>query len=367
MGQEWKIANLDKRQSFAKGWLSEILFDQNSWHYTKSLENYLRPRAIASDLDAVIPRLKPGELFTEAYEDEPALYFPRTATPSLDATAMLVNIPAELAHEIFSYLADFCDLLCLSMSCQVLWEIGREHMYRHIAAVVADHSWVDGRIICVGEFLQNEDIPGIFTPAEKVEFFRYATLEEYRRETDDTSIPNTATPSEIAELLRTNERELWYYPFRRNHARQTMFDQAALLMPCFSRFVHARRFRSNLQLFMNLFEDREFAPRPPAVVRVLRNLSRRQYVRESALTELTAKYPKIGLGEVVLSRICLSSDVDVRNLTYDGGIHRGVWAGDRFDIVAAKWLEELGDDPSWTDVSEEVLEEMGSICAVDYF
>ncbi|KAJ7670597.1 hypothetical protein DFH06DRAFT_1369584 [Mycena polygramma] len=248
---------------------------------------------------------------------------------------------SSMAHEIFSHIADFCDLLCLSMSCQVLWEIGREHLYRHVAAVVADHSWVGDRIICIGEDIQDEDIPdNMFTPAEEVEFFRYATLEDYRRQDGGEAIPKDSTQSEIAELLRTIEHRLWYYSFQHNNDQQTMFDQKTLLMPCYSRFESDRR---DLKVVRDLFKT-----------------------TKSALTDLTAKYPKIGLGEVVLSRICLSNEGDVRGLTYDGGIHRGVWAGDRFDIVAAEWLEEFGDDPSWADVSEEVVREMGSICEADY-
>ncbi|KAJ6514215.1 hypothetical protein C8R47DRAFT_1206591 [Mycena vitilis] len=307
------------------------------------------------------------------------------AQPSSDATVMLVNIPAEIAHEIFSHVTDFYDLLCLSMSCQILWpwslfpsdlpplwflwEIGREHLYRPIAALVAEHSWVGDRIICIGEFLESQDVPDtIVMPAERAEFFQYPTLDDFLRNCGTREMRETppTAPSQIAELLqdRDNERGLWYYSFRRNRGRQTMFDQKALSMSCYERFKSDRR---DQKFVTDLFENHEFAPLPPAVVRVLRNLSHRQYIRESALADLTAEYPKIGLGEVLLSRICLSSEDDVRNLTYDGGIHRGVWAGDRFDIVAAEWLEELGDDSSWTDISEEVVKEMGRICEVDYF
>ncbi|KAJ7670595.1 hypothetical protein DFH06DRAFT_1468426 [Mycena polygramma] len=256
-----------------------------------------------------------------------------------------------MTHEIFSHITDFYDLLCLSMSCQILWEIGREHLYHHIAALVADHSWVGDRIICIGEFLQSEDVPeAIVTPAKRTELFQYPTLDEYLRDRyGTTKMAETPPPSEIAELLRDNKRGLWYYPFRRNRGRQAMFDQEALLMPCYSQFEFARR---DMKVVTDLFKNHEFAPLPPTLVRVLRNLSRRQY---------------IGPGEALQSRICLSSDDDVRDLTYDGGIHRGVWASDRFDIVAAEWLEECRDDPSWTDVSEEAVKEMGSICELDYF
>ena len=94
-------------------------------------------------------------------------------------------------------------------------------------------------------------------------------------------------------------------------------------------------------------------------------------MRRSALAEISKTCPKhwrfdsVGLGHVVLSRICWSPDRSVW-IRYGGGIqvHRGVWAGDRFDITSADALEEKaanGQRVEWKDVTEEVLEEMGQI------
>jgi hypothetical protein len=90
-------------------------------------------------------------------------------------------------------------------------------------------------------------------------------------------------------------------------------------------------------------------------------------VRESALLELQAKYAeakilqKVGFGEIIMTRICLSSDPSV-SMSYDGAIHRGMWGGDRFDIVArSEW-----HDPTWTDASDEVLKELEEIWRSQY-
>ncbi|KAJ6506717.1 hypothetical protein C8R45DRAFT_970349 [Mycena sanguinolenta] len=66
-----------------------------------------------------------------------------------------------------------------------------------------------------------------------------------------------------------------------------------------------------------------------------------------------------------MSRICCSSDSSV-SMSWDGDIHRGVWAGDRFDFVDAEWLQTAGDDSVWTDVSDEVLQEMEGIWRSEY-
>jgi hypothetical protein len=113
---------------------------------------------------------------------------------------------------------------------------------------------------------------------------------------------------------------------------------------------------------------------PDPETRVLRNISRRQYVSRSALTKLRESSPKnwhlesVDLGHIVCSRICWSSDGSVA-MSYDEDIHRGIWAGDRFDITSADALEETdenGQSVEWKDVSEEVMEEMSRIWSSEY-
>lgn len=101
--------------------------------------------------------------------------------------------------------------------------------------------------------------------------------------------------------------------------------------------------------------------------RILRNLSRRQFVRSDSLAVIgTDRF--CGLGRALLARICWSTDPSCA-MSYDGDITRGVWAGDRFDIVR---LSELGDtleevnNSGWKDVTKEVREEMIEIWKSEY-
>ncbi|KAJ7325769.1 hypothetical protein DFH08DRAFT_711088, partial [Mycena albidolilacea] len=73
----------------------------------------------------------------------------------------------------------------------------------------------------------------------------------------------------------------------------------------------------------------------------------------------------VGFGQIVLSRICFSTDSTVA-MAYEGDIHRGVWVGDRFDIVGSEWLEGLEGAVGWTDVSDEVLAEVEAIWRSEY-
>jgi hypothetical protein len=92
---------------------------------------------------------------------------------------------------------------------------------------------------------------------------------------------------------------------------------------------------------------------------VLRNLSKREFVRNNALGDKTTNIlgpagGDPGLGDALLSRICWSSDPSGSKDLCDD-ITYGVWAGDRFDIQPIDTVENEDD---WKDVSEEVAEDV---------
>lgn len=63
-----------------------------------------------------------------------------------------------------------------------------------------------------------------------------------------------------------------------------------------------------------------------------------------------------------------SSDPSI-SMCYDGGIWRGVWAGDRFDITTPDVLEKEDENEqqvAWKDVSDEVMKEMAAIWKSEY-
>ncbi|KAJ7776787.1 hypothetical protein DFH07DRAFT_911667 [Mycena maculata] len=317
MGQYWKLINLDKRQTYG-GWgkLGGCLFDWSPGLLETSLSTTAEK---LPDCDSLIFPFKPGELFEKAYRSP------------------LPNLPLEMIHEIYSNAEDLADLICLGMTCQFLWEVARGHIYRRVAAVVA----IGDRIICVGDYLRNEDIPdNLLTPEEKVEF----------------TSPN---PDDDGDFT------LYSYPFDHEFPPQLRHDSHSEV-PWF--LLQHRRTNSPVSL------RRQLSTPAPTQLSVLRNLSRHQYVRESALiawregaqAEIKGT-ENVGFGEIVFSRICLSSDPSV-SMSYDGDIHRGVWAGDRFDLVSSEteWLEGLGEDSGWTDVSDEVLKEVEAIWRSGY-
>ncbi|KAJ7220804.1 hypothetical protein GGX14DRAFT_676062 [Mycena pura] len=307
MGQRWWVINLDKRERHD---LRKLFFGGFGAYFNALLRNPKFPDCL--------PQYRPGD-FLRKYDSLPFLdlppsycYFAKTAPRSLDTIA-LVNLPVELIYEILSYLDEFFDLLFFSMTCQALWEIGRDYL--------------------------PTDIPeGLLSTEEREKFL----------------------VDEDGEYAVRDE------PFNQGHYLK-VFSWDKLLTGVRQRCLGLH---SDIEVVSELCK---YDP-PPSTLHVLRNLSRQQYVRESALLALRDKYKgtkvkmdEVTLGQVVHCRICLSSSAET-NLRYQGDIevHRGVWAGDRFDIISAEWVETPDVANSWTDVSKEALEEMEEIWVAEY-
>ena len=96
---------------------------------------------------------------------------------------------------------------------------------------------------------------------------------------------------------------------------------------------------------------------------ILRNLTTQEYVRFEAIA-IKPEYihgPNIdvlGFGEVVWSRVCWSTETDC-SMDYTDKIHRGLWAGHRFDITTLDRHKQGSlKGTEWKDVSEEVADEV---------
>jgi hypothetical protein len=89
---------------------------------------------------------------------------------------------------------------------------------------------------------------------------------------------------------------------------------------------------------------------------VLMNLSKKEYVTSKAASNILRYInPKNAscLGELILSKICWSSDLST-GLEFHRALHRGVWAGDRFRIVTTDVFEtRTSGEEGWEDVSVE--------------
>lgn len=75
---------------------------------------------------------------------------------------------------------------------------------------------------------------------------------------------------------------------------------------------------------------------------------------------------QVGLEHIILARVCWSTDPSVAT-PYEGDLHRGVWAGDRFTITTLERLEvEVADfGEVWKDASEDVIKELDAIFSAE--
>jgi hypothetical protein len=248
------------------------------------------------------------------------------------------TFPAEIVLNIFNSIdgEDFQDCFSLGLTSERCWIIGQSVMKKIFLRFQL--AWAGDRIICTGDYLEHGNLPkGLLSTKEENEYAKYATecgsLEEY---------------------CHTPVRS---YPCVPKERMAYFIDR-----PCDQlSFYDRQRICSAIDI---AYEEPE----------ILRNISKRQYVRRADLLEMSKTCPKdwefdlVDLGHVVISRICWSSDPSI-TICYDGDIHRGVWAGDRFDITSVAALEEKdenGQQVLWTDVTKEVLEEMRGIWSSEY-
>lgn len=203
---------------------------------------------------------------------------------------------------------------------------------------VNECSWAGDRLICVGADAETGDEPeGVLTKTEQ-------------------------------ESLKQSNNTL----YTQDYAGKPSFDfRNSFRSPAIE---SGRLSRMESTFFDCLTCNQTFGAMPEEPV-VLRNLSRHEYVGEGAVHELdnaAGDYvwkdelyafnkrlgaARLSFGTIVALHICWSSDHFV-SMRSEGGIRRGKWAGDRFDITPADLVQDAG---VWKDVSGEVIEMVETI------
>ena len=250
-------------------------------------------------------------------------------------------MPVEIHQLIFDMLEEFADVLCLALTNEQMFRSGEK---RILATSKESAPWAGHRLICVGDCVENEDIPhGLLTPEEQEELNQ---KDEYD--------PNCT---------------LSIYSLARNRFQHIEKKQPLHLYSFFDKFrVHGDLFE--WRIGRDVFEDIAIwlddkssidtaKPDDYDHQLILRNLTKKQYVRDNSTST--------ALGTVLLARICWSSNPSCAMAYDEHELTRGVWAGDRFDITTLDRLEDDERTPGlWTDVSKEVDDEMARIWESEY-
>lgn len=336
MGQWWKIIDLTTVTGVER--LTKL--GESFWEEHRALVEAL-----------LLPRFPPcPHALTHSTHSAP--------TPRKTKYRTITDLPVELIEIIFEHITSFSDAFTLGAVDYGLWNCGESYIKR---LYVGDHSVHAGNsLICLGDYAK--DLPDAISSQTHLD--RYVQLIEEGfspfndnwAEYDDFEPEDEQEIPTIAEQLYRRawfvcrpwrphtkaERQLWVHvPVE--HLRRLYPDAEHLRWP------DAEHLR---WLYPDLLDGN---------VWVARNLTKNLYLRSDTLSVLGGD-TNLGFGRAILSRICWSTD-GTTSMPWDGDIHRGVWAGDCFDIVPLSSHEKEVEllKTEWTDCTDEVREEMIAI------
>ncbi|KFY11170.1 hypothetical protein V492_04615 [Pseudogymnoascus sp. VKM F-4246] len=314
--------------------------------------------------------LVPHLIATTVSHSPPSTIATSTAFIGPDASQnAFCTLPLDIHKMIFDYLHDVADLICVGILTSHLWDVTQtiiQQRYRSLLGL-----WAGLNIVCAGqEVVAGDYPPALFSPEEvedlNKQFFlpRHNPLlddDEYDDDDNDMRRPYT--------LYNLSDRPGNRYDRPVDIVNTARKAYSACLLRSAAPDYIFRRWLSRSAIY-NKFdeicvENSSFVAMDQAWI--LRNLTTKEIVTSEKIA-LDPKFIQgpfvrgIGFGEVVVSRTCWSSTANT-SMSYDGNIHRGVWAGHCFDITTRERHDESTKDErgEWKDVSEEVAAEIVAI------
>jgi hypothetical protein len=248
-------------------------------------------------------------------------------------------LPVELLDQIILHLlgTDRCtiqDVVCLAATCYDGWVVVKPH----ICTWAAQASWAGGRLVCFEEHMEMSALPsGLLDDTEHAEFA-------------------AARPEDCMDGIVSP----YHYAYGRFSDAYTSDHDARSAYIINDLQLHRCVVGTPMKAIEALLEPPCTVPLSGAIV--LRNLSKKLFVRQGAIDNLDEEVPDqahdfyhLTLGHAVTARIGCSSSLEDDD-------NRGAWAGDRFDIVPEVVLRACADYEEWQDVSEEICDGMRKIC-----
>ncbi|RPD81352.1 hypothetical protein L226DRAFT_135894 [Lentinus tigrinus ALCF2SS1-7] len=351
------------------------------------------------------PRDSFSRVFTMREDEQPCRsLFPPCLPPQVDVwcnsntiiaqTSALFALPPELLGMIFTKLEELHRTVAFAITCRYLLSVGKMHILR--AAREFHAPWAGCRIMCVGLWTKDDDLPaGMLTSKEIEEVAAWSRghikPEGAQKETEGPVVEEADSSSESEDEESIGSGFLGYVYTHYRLALSQFWtlrrsEDALLLMQAIERDDARRKeeehsyrnYESDSRLFDTVFGHRVApgAPSPraslwiphyPTGTRVLCNLSKAEYVREDGMS--LARGPRRGITwvHVLLSLVSWSSDSDTglpMSAEHSDSFHRGRWAGDRICMGVLEQLTDLEDaadvtgEACWRDVSlvaDEIL------------
>jgi hypothetical protein len=248
----------------------------------------------------------------------------------------ILRLPDELLIEIAQYLNHVQYLFCFGATHTRIWEC----ILPSINPWAAWQCWGGHRLAVLGDYMKMDDFPsGVL---------------------DDDELATIA-----GDIKRTLYDVAEEYP-----PPMGDFDLWGAFMGPFDRRSWENQIPKALR---QAVKDAISIPSTLSGPAVLRNLSKRLFIRSTALEALTARWKDEiekdsiravvrdppTLGNALILRICWSSDSSCSMLDPRDDLTRGPWTGDRFDIVLEEEFENAEGD--WENVSDDICERLHEI------
>jgi len=262
-----------------------------------------------------------------------------TVNSGIHDRTLFTSSPPEIQELVFDALDNSTDVFCLGLTNSNIWPLARKCFYLYLSSFLGP--WAGENIVYVGENLE----PGDFPPA---------LLEEQQMRLEIVS--GLDGDGDEGRLITLND-------YTCGGSGQ---DEPGILVYNMSMYVYRTCLDRDHQEHLRLeawypgfnVENSDFYPSYEKWI--LCNVTTREYVRSHVLAErdrgIFGDYMGgPGFSVVVGSRICWSN-ISVDNTS----IHRGLWAGHRFDITT--WTrherERQARNQEWVDISENIARDM---------
>ena len=255
-----------------------------------------------------------------------------------------VELPVELIDMIFFHMDDPWTAFNFAACNTQLMVIGEKRIHE----LMGVPDWRGDRIMIVGDYTQEQDLPEGLDLGDDYKSFCKWKHGRRHEEGEDEDIGD----EDEDENVKTSIYEWACEEFSDTRAGYFREEER-----CFTRDID--EFSPQWSIAWNLGKPDALETAPD----VLWNLTKKVYVlRQSIPEKYLAKWGKHKnheiLGRILFSRIHWSSDPTSTACEESKMMHRGIWAGDRFEITGKdalkKRLEEDGD--VWKDVTKEIAE-----------
>ncbi|KAI0825539.1 hypothetical protein BC629DRAFT_1434177 [Irpex lacteus] len=323
MGQSWMLVNLRYYCVAGGGCKLGEIFCSEGLHI--HIRHFTRPA------------------WSEQSRAELCLKYPRVAHRSASPQSKLLRLADELLLMIFRYIDSLADAICLSLADGRLFAIGFSTVVKLQSSAYAN--WAGANVVCLGDYACDDDLPAAIIKKAKACMKRWPQAME-----DPEDDPEDDPDGKFLYAVKNH-----FFEFKRGMDTAGHFRTAAEL----------RDLGQDKDAFKEMMKPRYDSSHPW----VLCNLSKGEYIRADAVAKLTNSKGDtpfianaIRLDHALLSRVCWSSDGSIAMVNEDN-LHRGSWAGDRFEVTS---MDKIDPRIDWKDVSKETVKTLQKIWRNDY-